>query len=94
MIFSDIMYVLHHNTTNFCILVIFHPFFTLVSLKVIQIESENEQNPYIWFSMGIDHVAIPIYTVLPYCVIFKPEYPNYKNSIRTCTLQITSSWPY
>ena len=33
-IFSDIMYILHHNTTNFCILVIFHTFFTLISLKV------------------------------------------------------------
>ena len=33
-IFSDIMYILHYNTTNFCILVIFHTFFSLISLKV------------------------------------------------------------
>ena len=32
--FSDIMHILHHNTTNFCILVIFNTFFTLISLKV------------------------------------------------------------
>ena len=46
--FSDIMYILHHNTTNFCILVIFNRY-------QLQMESENEQNPYIWFSMGMDH---------------------------------------
>ena len=49
-IFSDIMYILHHNTSNFCILVIFHTFFTFeinVKLKV--------KNPYVWFSMEIDH---------------------------------------
>ena len=32
--FSDIMYILHHYTTNFCMLLIFHTFFTLISLKV------------------------------------------------------------
>ena len=52
-IFSDIMYILHHNTTNFCILIIFHTF--LISYNQLQIESENEEYPYIWFSMGIDH---------------------------------------
>ena len=40
------------------------------AIEIIKIESENEQNPYIWFSMGI---AIPIYTVLPYCVIMCSE---------------------
>ena len=30
--FSDIMYILYHNITIFCILVIFHTFFTLISL--------------------------------------------------------------
>ena len=43
--FWDIPHVLHNWSTNICILVIFHTFFTLISLKV-QIESENEQNPY------------------------------------------------
>ena len=33
-IFLDIMYILHHNTTIFCILVIFNTFFTLILLKV------------------------------------------------------------
>ena len=33
-IFSDIMYILHHNTMDFCMLVIFPTFFTLISLKV------------------------------------------------------------
>ena len=30
----EILHVLYHKTTNFCILVIFHTFFTLISLKV------------------------------------------------------------
>ena len=33
-IFSDIMYILHHNTINFGILVIFYTFFTLILLKL------------------------------------------------------------
>ena len=33
-IFWDILYILHHNTTILCILVFFHTFFTLISLKV------------------------------------------------------------
>ena len=45
-----ITHILHHNTTNY----IFHAFFTLISLKV-KFESENDEYPYIWFSMGIDH---------------------------------------
>ena len=32
--FSDIVYILHRNTTNFCILIIFHTFFPLKALKV------------------------------------------------------------
>ena len=32
--FSDIMNILHQNITIFCILTIFHIFFTLISLKV------------------------------------------------------------
>ena len=33
------MYILHHNTTNFCILVIFHTFFFLISLKVMKMNN-------------------------------------------------------
>ena len=33
-IFSDIMCISHHITTNFCILVVFHTLSTLISLKV------------------------------------------------------------
>ena len=36
-IVSDIVYILHHNTTNFCILANFHTFFTLLSLKVLKL---------------------------------------------------------
>ena len=30
----EILHILHHRSTNFFILVIFHTFFTLISLKV------------------------------------------------------------
>ena len=55
-IFWDIMYILHHNTIIFGILLIFHTLFTLILLKSnkLQIKSENEQNPYMVFN-GIDH---------------------------------------
>ena len=56
--FQYSVYILHHNTTNFCTLVIFHTFFTLICNQ-LQIENEKEQNPYIyiyiWLSMRIDH---------------------------------------
>ena len=52
--------ILHMSySTNFCILVIFDIFFTLISLK-IQIESENDQNPYIWGY--VDHSNPYVYT--------------------------------
>ena len=54
------MYILHHNATNFCILVIFNTFFTLISLKV-------KQNPYIWFSIGIDHSNPYIHSTTVLC---------------------------
>ena len=50
-------------------MVIFHTFFTLISLKVnqLQIESENEEYPYIWFSMGIDHSNPYIHSTTVLC---------------------------
>ena len=49
MLKSDIIYILHHNTTNFCMLVIFHIFFT--PINQLKTESENEKYPYILFSL-------------------------------------------
>ena len=40
-LFSESIYILHHNTTNFCIQVIFHTFFTLI-INHLEIESKNE----------------------------------------------------
>ena len=55
--FWDIMHVLHNWSTNFCILVIFHTFFTLILLKVKSTSNWKWKwkKSYIWFSMGIDH---------------------------------------
>ena len=32
--FCDITHILHHRSTNFCFMVIFHAFFTLILLKL------------------------------------------------------------
>ena len=60
-IFSDIMYILHHNqflSTEH----ILH-----LKVKSTQIESENEQNPYIWSLMGIDHSNLHIHSTTILC---------------------------
>ena len=42
----------------------------ILQLDIVKPTSKwNEQYPYIWFSMGIDHSNPYIYTVLLYCVI-------------------------
>ena len=48
-------HVLHNRSTNFCILVIFHTFFTLISLKVFKLKVKVKKILIYWFSMGIDH---------------------------------------
>ena len=58
---ADITHVLHNRSNNFCILVIFTHFSPSYHLKLkVKILIFNGNRPYI---------AIPIYTVLPYCVI-------------------------
>ena len=64
------MYILHHNTTNFCILVIFHTFFTLISLRVKSTWNWKwkwTKSLYMG-SMGIDHSNPYIHSLL-YCEI-------------------------
>ena len=39
----------------------------LDNIKIVQIECENEQNPYIWFLMGIDHSNPYIHSTTVLC---------------------------
>ena len=64
--FCDITHILHHRSTNFCFMVIFHTFFTLIPWNELQIEIEY---PYIWFSMGIDHSNPYIHSTTVLCDI-------------------------
>ena len=45
-------------------------FSTVISPKDILIETESRklEFPYVWYNAGTP-IAIPIYTVLPYCVM-------------------------
>ena len=64
------MHVLHHKT-------MYTGYFShILHLDIITSEINSKLKVKInkiliaiWFSMGIDHIAIPTYTVLPYCVI-------------------------
>ena len=84
----SITHILHHNTSNFCILVIFHTFFTLISLNQPQIESENEEYPYIWFSMGIDHSNPYIHSTTILCDTWMGTLSNGCTSIATCIIHV------
>ena len=53
--------ILRYNTTNFCVYTGFLSHTLHLDILKSEIESENEEYPYIYFSMGID-IAIPIYT--------------------------------
>ena len=62
-IFSDTMYILHHSATNFCLLVIFHTFFTLISLK-----GKSTNNHLICgFQLGIYHSQSLVHSTTLLC---------------------------
>ena len=56
----------------FCVQFIFDVFSTVISPKDVLIETECRklEFPYVWYEFEVGTtIAIPIYTVLPYCVI-------------------------
>ena len=63
--FSDIMYILYHNITTFCVLVIFHTFFTF------KYQIEKLTKCLLWFSMGIDHTNPYIHSTTVQCDIYR-----------------------
>ena len=58
--------ILRMSYITFCILVVFHTFFTLISLKV-KLKVKMNNNSYIWFSMGIDHSNPYIHSTTVLC---------------------------
>ena len=63
---SNITHVLHDRSTNFCVLVIFHTFITLIALKVKLKVKTNEI-----FIYGF--IAIPIHSTTVHVHVPHPE---------------------